>query len=224
MMNFLKKSVLLILLLSFISNSYSQDRIVTGYVTTLKKIALAQAEVKVLSSKAVVLTDTAGYFKVSCSPKDKIKISAKGFISQKINLDKKTKEVNINLKFKPSEKNVDLAIGYGHIKENDKTYSVTSIQNDGFNSKFARYNNVIDIIIDSSPSVTLKNGEILIRGEGSLNGSNAAIIMLNGSQITMTQLSAIEPLQVKSVDVLKGASAAIYGTRGANGVVLVTTK
>jgi len=222
-MDFIKKTFLLLFLFAFINISNSQERIVTGYVTTLKKIALDKAEVKVLSSKVVVLTDTTGYFEVSCSPKDKIKISANGFVSENIRLDENTKELSINLKFKSSEKNVDLAIGYGHIKESDKTLSVTSIKNED-GSKFRSYTNMLDVIIDSSPSINIKNGEIIIRGEGSLLGSNAALILLDGSQITMTQLSAIEPTVVQSVDILKGGSAAIYGTRGANGVVLITTK
>jgi TonB-dependent SusC/RagA subfamily outer membrane receptor len=138
-------------------------------------------------------------------------------------LDEKIKDLSINLKFKPSEKNVDIAIGYGHIKEKDRSLSITSIENDG-GSKFAQYTNIINLIIDSSPSITVKNGEIIIRGEGSFIGSNAAIIIVNGSEINMSQLSAIQPLDVKSIDILKGAGAAIYGTRGANGVVLITTK
>jgi TonB-dependent SusC/RagA subfamily outer membrane receptor len=223
MMTILKKTFLLIFLFTHVSISYSQERIVTGYVTTLKKIALDKAEVKVLSSKVSVLTDTTGYFEVSCSPKDKIKISANGFTSQKIILNENTKELSINLKFKPSEKNIDLAIGFGHIKESDKTLSVTSIKNDD-GSKFRSYTNMLDVIIDSSPSINITNGEIVIRGQGSLLGSNAALILLDGSPINMTQLQAIEVTVVKSVDVLKGSSAAIYGTRGANGVILITTK
>lgn len=216
------RPLFLIFLLLFISISYSQERIVSGQVTTLKKIVLTNAEVKVLSSKKTVLTDSVGYFKVSCLPKDKIKISANGFISQKIKLDKKTNKVSINLKFKPSEKNLDVALGYGHIKEKDRSYAITSIRND--NNKFSKYSNMIDLIINSSPSITIKNGGIIIRGEGSLNGSNSALILVNGNQINMSQLSAFQPLDVESVDVLKGAGAAIYGTRGANGVILIKTK
>lgn len=216
------RPLFLIFLLLFISISYSQERIVSGQVTTLKKIVLTNAEVKVLSSKKTVLTDSVGYFKVSCLPKDKIKISANGFISQKIKLDKKTNKVSINLKFKPSKKNLDVALGYGHIKEKDRSYAITSIRND--NNKFSKYSNMIDLIINSSPSITIKNGGIIIRGEGSLNGSNSALILVNGNQINMSQLSAFQPLDVESVDVLKGAGAAIYGTRGANGVILIKTK
>ncbi|MCF7561745.1 TonB-dependent receptor plug domain-containing protein [Sabulilitoribacter multivorans] len=223
MINLFKKASLLVFLLLFVSISYSQERIVTGQVTTFKKIAVVNAEIKVQSSKVTVLTDTTGYFKVSCSPKDKIKISANGFISQKIKLDEKTNDLSINLKFKPSEKNIDVAIGYGHIKEKDKTFSLTSIRSET-NSQFAQFSNIIDIILNSSPSIAIKNGEIIIRGESSLNGSSAALILVNGSEVNMSQLSAIQPLDVKSIDILKGSGGAIYGVRGANGVVLITLK
>lgn len=225
MVRFSRNSVLLVFLLFFMRISNSQERIITGQVTTLKKIAVVNAEIIVSGTKTVVFTDTIGRFKISCLPKDKIKISAKGFNTKKIKIDEKTKEISVNLKFKPSDKNLDVAIGYGHIKANDKSYAITSIKNDdGRNSRFAQYSNMIDLIIDSSPSITVKDGGIIIRGEGSLYGSNSALILVNGNQINMSQLSAFQPLDVKSVDILKGSSTAIYGARGANGVILITTK
>ena len=176
-----------------------------------------------LSSKLTVLTDTLGNFRVSCLPKDKIKISAKGFYSQKIKIDKKTKEIVINLKFKPGEKNLDIAVGYGHINDNDKSYAITSIRNnDKFD--FSMYSNMLDVIVNSSPSITIEGGGIIIRGASSLNGSSAALIVLDGLEMNSSQLATLPPSDVKSVDILKGSSAAIYGSRGANGVVIITTK
>jgi len=63
---------------------------------------------------------------------------------------------------------------------------------------------------------------IIIRGIGSINSSNDPLILVDGSEIT--DLSTINPNDVKSVDVLKDASSSIYGVRGANGVILITTK
>ena len=63
---------------------------------------------------------------------------------------------------------------------------------------------------------------IIIRGIGSINSSNDPMILVDGSEIT--DLSTINPNDVKSVDVLKDASSSIYGVRGANGVILITTK
>ena len=216
-------SFLLVYLFSFSGNSYSQERIVTGSVTTLENIVVVNAEVKVLSSKLTVLTDSIGNFKVSCLLNDKIKISAKGFSSQKVKIDENTKEAFINLIFKSGEKNLDVAMGYGHINEKDKSYAITNIRNNDKN-EFSKYTNMIDLIVNSSPSIIISSGAILIRGASSLNGSSAALIVIDGVDASMSQLSTLSPLNVKSVDILKGGSAAIYGTRGANGVVIITTK
>ncbi|WP_299525996.1 TonB-dependent receptor plug domain-containing protein [uncultured Lutibacter sp.] len=214
---------LLILLFSFTTISYAQERTVTGSVIVFDSIALVNAEVKVLSSKVTVLTDTVGGFKINCLPNDKIKVSAKGFYSQKIKIDEKANEVFINMIFKPGEKNFDVAMGYGHIKEKDKSYAMTNIRNDD-NFKFSKYSNMLDLIVNSSPSILNSNGQIIIRGSNSLNGSSAALIVIDGMDASMSQLLALSTMDVRSVDVLKGSSAAIYGSRGANGAVIITTK
>ena len=223
MKNFFTSPFLLIYLFSFTSILYSQERTVTGFVTTLEKIAIVNAEVKVLSSKVKVLTDSVGNFKVSCSVNDKIKISAKGFYSQKVKIDEKIKEIMINLVFKPGEGSIDVAAGFGHINEKDKSYAITSIKNkDEF--EFSKYSNMIDVIVNSSPSISYGGSGIIIRGESSLLGSSYALILIDGMELSMSQLAALPPSDVKSVDILKGGAAAIYGVRGANGVVLITTK
>lgn len=223
MKNFFTSPFLLIYLFSFSSILYSQERTVTGFVTTLENIAIVKAEVKVLSSKVTVLTDSVGSFKVNCLVNDKIKISAKGFSSQKVKIDEKAKEIIINLMFKNGKKSIDVAVGYGHIKEKDKSYAITSLRNDD-KLGFSKYSNMIDAIVNSSPSITYSGGGIIIRGEGSLLGSNYALILVDGMESNMSQLSALPPSDVKSIDILKGGSAAIYGVRGANGVVIITTK
>lgn len=214
---------LLVFLLSFTSISYSQERTVTGFVTTLETIAIVNAEVKVLSSKATVLTDTAGSFSISCLLDDKIKITAKGFDSQKVKINEKTKEARINLTFKPTEKNVERAVGYGYIKEEDESFAITSIRNNDQN-KFLMYSSMIDVIVNSSTSVEFKDGGFIIRGGSSLLGSNHAMIVIDGTEADISQLYALPPIEVKSVDILKGGASSIYGTRGGNGVIIITTK
>jgi len=223
MKNYFFNSFLLIFLFSFISISYAQERNLTGTVTTLENIAVAKAEVKVLSSKVTVLTDSVGNFTISCLPKDKIKVSAKGFYSQKVKIDKKITKPIINLIFKSGKKNINAALGFGHINEKDKTYAIANIINNDKND-FSKYTNMRDFIVNSSPSIVTNGGEIIIRGESSLNGSSAALIIIDGIDAGMSQLLALPPINVRSVDILKGGSAAIYGVRGANGVIIITTK
>ena len=86
------------------------------------------------------------------------------------------------------------------------------------------YSNMVEVIVNSSPSIILKNGGIIIRGESSLYGSNSALIILDGKEIDIAELYTLPPMDVKSVDILKGGSAAIYGSRGANGVIIINTK
>ena len=215
--------LLLVFLFSFTIISYSQERTVTGSVTTLETIAVINAEVKVLSSKATVLTDTLGNFKVSCLLNDKIKIRAKGFNSQKVKIDEKANEVFIDLMFKPTEKDVEMAVGYGYIKEKDRSYAISSIRNINKNN-FSQYTSMIDVIINSSTTVEYKDGGFIIRGGSSLLSSNNALIVIDGSEVNFSQLSALPPSDVRSVDILKGAASSIYGSRGGNGVIIIVTK
>lgn len=223
MKNFLFYPFLLIFLFSFTSISYSQERTITGFVTTLENIVVVNAEVKVLSSKETVLTDSVGNFRISCLLNNKIKISAKGFYSQKVKIDEKTKEVYINLIFKPGRKNLDIAVGYGHVKEKDKSYAISNIRsNDNF--EFSKYSNMLQHIVNSSPSIVVGGGGIIIRGSDSLNSSSAALILIDGIEVNTSELKSLSPSDVKNVDILKGGSASIYGVRGANGVIVITTK
>ena len=109
------------------------------------------------------------------------------------------------------------------IKEKDKSYAISSIKSDD-KFGFSMYSNMVEVIVNSSPSIILKNGGIIIRGESSLYGSNSALIILDGKEIDIAELYTLPPMDVKSVDILKGGSAAIYGSRGANGVIIINTK
>ena len=220
------KFLIFTLLISLPGLSQAQENSITGKVTTLENIAVVNAEVKVLSSKDVVWTDTEGNFTVNCQVDDKIKVSAKGFKAQKIKIDKNTKDASVNLTFTnstPTEKNIVQAIGYGYIKEEDRSYAISSTQNTDKNN-FMMYSNMIEVIVNSSTSVVYQNGGFVVRGGSSLLGSNTALIIIDGREANMTQLNTLLPAEVKSVDILKGSASSIYGSRGANGVIIVNTK
>lgn len=207
---------------SSVSNSYAQEKTISGQITTLKNIAVVNAEVIILSSKATVLTDSAGMFKVNCLSKDKLKINAKGFKQEKVKINENTKEVVVDLIFNPTEKNIDQAIGYGYIKEEDRTAAISSAKN--FNNEFLKYTNVIDAIINSDPSVNFDGTGFVIRGAGSLLGSSYAMIIIEGRQANLSQVTMLSPMDVDSIDILKGSASAIYGSRGANGVIIINVK
>ena len=212
----------LIIALCLSIGTNGQDRVIQGIITTFDSIPLINAEVKVLSSKQKVHTDTLGRFSVVTEPEDKLKISANGFYNQKVQLKENTKYAAINLKLKPGEKAREYAIGYGHITERDKLNSVASMNQD--DADFSHYNNIYDLIRGRFAGVEIINGEIIIRGHNSLMLSSAATIVVDGVVVDGQTLGTIPPLEVKSINVIKDGSAAIYGSRGANGVVIIETK
>ena len=112
-------------------------------------------------------------------------------------------------------------IGYGEARKGSLTSSVASLkisQND-----ISAYSSLYDYIQGRVPGVQVVGTSIQIRGQNSINSSTEPLILLDG--VPITDLSGINPYDVKSIEVLKdAAAAAIYGSRGANGVILITTR
>ena len=219
-LNLFSIGVVIFLLVSVAGNS--QEKLMYGRVFTFDSIPLINASVKVKSTKQVVTTDTLGNFYVTCLPDDVLMVSANGFISDKVKLKPNTKLALVNLKLKPGEKNREIAIGYGHVKDSDKLNAVSNLNSDDMD--FSQYSNMIDLIRGRFPGVQVVNGEIVIRGLNSINSGTSALIVVDGVTSNSSILKSIPPVQVKSINIIKDGSAAIYGSRGANGVVLIETK
>ncbi len=204
-------------------NLRAQERMIRGVVTTFDSIPLNGASVIAQSTNHEVLTDTLGNFSISCKNNDKLKVSAHGFYNQNVKLTDKIKFAAINLKLKPGEKGREFAIGYGHVADADRLNAITSLNKNDFH--FSQYNNIFELIKGRCPGVqVLDNKYIIIRGINSINAKdNSALILVDGTPYNTDALKSIEPSQVKSIDVIKDAGAAIYGTRGANGVILIET-
>ncbi len=144
-------------------------------------------------------------------------------MNQNVKLTGKIKFVAVNLKLKPGEKGREFAIGYGHVADADRLNAVTSINKDDFD--FSQYNNIFSLIKGRCAGVQVTDNKyIIIRGINSINTrENSALVLVDGTPYNMDALKSIVPSQVKSIDVIKDAGAAIYGTRGANGVILIET-
>jgi len=200
----------------------AQDKIVSGRVFTFDSIPLIGANVTVKSTKQVVTTDTLGNFYISCNTDDVLIVSANGFTKEKVKLSPKIKLVVVNLKLKPGEKNREIAIGYGYVKNADKLNAVANLNNNDLD--FSMYSNMYELIRGRFGGVQIVNGEIIIRGVNSINSSSAALIVVDGVPVSNSVLNSIPPVQVKNISIIKDGSAAIYGSRGSNGVVLIETK
>jgi TonB-dependent SusC/RagA subfamily outer membrane receptor len=212
----------ILLMTGYLMQAYSQEKIVSGKITTFDSIPLIKATVKVKGTKLLVYSDTTGLFSISCKPGDKLYITAEGFNGYNVKIDEKTKYVLVNLQLRPGKENIEYAIGYGHVKEKDKLYAISSLRNGDID--FAIYRDMFELLKGRFPGVSVQNNEIIIRGTKSINSSNAALIVVDGMVTDTNGLLMLSPNDVESIDILKDASSSIYGSRGANGVVIVETK
>jgi TonB-dependent SusC/RagA subfamily outer membrane receptor len=201
-----------------------QERVIEGKVTTFESIPIINATIKAKSNKEVVLSDTLGIFTITCAPAEKLTVTARGFARRRVRIKENTKYVLVNLKLLPGPENRELAVGYGHVKDAEKLYAISNVNESDID--FSRYSNIYDIIADMfSSSVQVRSdGEIIIRGTPAMDGSNAALLIVDGREIDALDFGSINTSDIASINVLLDASSAVYGSRGANGVVIVETK
>lgn len=120
-----------------------------------------------------------------------------------------------------SQDDTEVNVGYGTIKKGDLTQPVSSIQVK--ENEMSGYRDIYEYLEGRVAGVEVTyDKRIIIRGINTVNGTTDPLIMVDGHE--MKDISSINPNDVKSIDILKGSSAAIYGVRGANGVILITTK
>lgn len=216
------KSLVLIILMSlgFSVASYAQSNVIQGVVHAFDSIPLIGAEVIVNSTKQSYFTNSAGQFMVECNPNDQLKIKAEGFYSQNVKISGNVRIVAVNLKLKSATAQRKYNIGYGNVSERDNSGAITSVNYKDID--FTKYVNIYDVIRDNFAGVQVVNNEIVIRGTNSLLSSNEALIIVDGIITDGEMLNSISPIEVKSIDIIKDAgSAAVYGSRGSNGVVII---
>ncbi len=174
-------------------------------------------------------TDQAGEFTVSVPDQSSVLVfSFVGYVSQEVTVGSKTR---LNLSLEPDTKVLSevVVVGYGTQKKSDLTGSVASIGEKDFtqgvnNSALQLLNGKASgVQISQSSSAPGGGIAIRIRGAGSINSSNQPLIVIDG--FPGASATSISPEDIESIQILKDASAAaIYGSRAANGVVLITTK
>jgi len=111
-------------------------------------------------------------------------------------------------------------IGYGSVRKRDLTTPVNRL--DVNTTRYSSYTNMYELLNGAFPGVQVSGTKITIRGVSSINLSSDPLFIVDG--IEVSSISDISPTEVESVEVLKGAAASIYGSRGANGVILIRLK
>ena len=215
-------AIMALILVSFCT--MAQTRVVYGKLTAFNKYPLQNIEVIAKKSKAAVKTDSLGMFSIVCAKKDVIKIKPKAFQPVTRRIDPGTDTLKINLIFIDTENNRAVATGYGYIDHKDLNFAVSHLEQE--NSEFCNYSDIFELLAGRFPGVTVdqsqSDGAIFIRGSSSINLSNEALYVVD--EVVVSSLGWIHPCEVRTINVIKDGLAAIYGSRGANGVVVIETK
>lgn len=221
--------ILILTLITVATCVFAQDKTLVGKVTTFDSIPLIGVDVLVKSTKQSFKTDSLGRFQVFCNPEDKLEISANGFYPQKAKVEKEIRLMLVNLKLKKGDDNMDLAsryvnVGYGYVDSKSLLNAVSTMNKNDFD--FSNYTNMFDLIQGQFPGVTVEGQKIIVRGTKTIYGAetDAALLVIDGMIVSAQDFANLSPLDVQSVDVLKDGSSSVYGSRGANGVVIVETK
>lgn len=203
---------------------------VKGIVNDKQGEPLPGASVKVKNESLATMTDGNGNFTLKNMPDNAVLlVSYTGFKTVEISVGT-TNFLNIVLEYDQAKLDEIVVVGYGTQKKKDVTGSVSSVPSErldmvpNVNIAQAIQGAVPGVVIQQSTGGSNPQSSIMIRGRNSILASNNPLIILDGIAYN-GELSDINVNDVKSIEVLKDASsAAIYGSRGANGVIIVTTK
>lgn len=226
----MKQSLLLLLLLTCGTMLFAQTRQIKGKVTDDAGAPLQGVNVLLIGSQKGVQTDAAGSFTITAPGTGAVSlvISYSGYKSQTVRVDGKS-EVSVSLEKDVSTLEDVVVIGYGSIKRKDLTGTVSSIGaaelskipvSSAAEAITGRLPGVQVTTTDGAPGAEIV---IRVRGGGSVTQDNSPLYIVDGFPVN--SINDIAPADIASIDILKdAATAAIYGARGANGVVIITTK
>lgn len=224
----MKHLFLLLTLLSFSLTALAQQK-VTGKVKDSSGEPVIGASVIVKGNNTMgTITDFDGNFMLDVPAKSVLVISYIGYVTQEVPTAGKN---SLEIVLKEDTKTLDevVVIGYGTQRKGDVTSSVASVKADNFVKGAVKdvgqliQGKVAGLAITNPNGDPTGSTQIRLRGTNTIGGANTApLVLIDGIP---GELGTVAPEDVESVDVLKdGSAAAIYGTRGTNGVILITTK
>jgi len=225
------KNILLIPRTSDPSSSVAQQsrRQVTGSVTDEYGEPIIGANIMEKGTTNGVITDYDGNFVISLGDDAVLAVSYIGYVNQDIKIGEQT---SYKIVLREDLLNLDevVVVGYGTVKKRDLTGSVASVDASKIASVPAT--SASDALQGRVPGVVVTNSDwspgtsptVMIRGKRSITASNDPLYVIDGVPVT-GGVNEVSPSDIESMEILKDASAtAIYGARGANGVILITTK
>ena len=221
-----KSIMTLVCLLLASASAFAQTKTVTGTVTDAANEPLIGASVLVQGTSTGTITDMDGKYSISVTPEDVLVFSYVGMTSQTIKVGTQN-VINVTLKEDSQVLAETVVIGYGSAKKRDLTGSITNIKGEELANKPAM--NPLSSLQGKVAGVQIVNSgragsdpEIRIRGTNSINGYKPLYIV---DGLFNDNINFLNPEDIESMEILKDPSSlAIFGVRGANGVIIITTK
>ena len=213
-------------------NGWENDAVqkaVSGKITDTNGEAIVGANVAVKGTTVGTTTNTDGMYKITVpAGANTLVVSFIGYLTQEVNIGNQS-VINVVLESDIQALSEIVVVGYGQQRKSDITGSISSVKSkDLVQLPVMRADQQLQgraagVVVTNTDGAPGGNTTVRIRGSNSITGGNSALVVIDGFQ--GGNLSAINPNEIESVEVLKDASAtAIYGSRGANGVILITTK
>jgi TonB-linked SusC/RagA family outer membrane protein len=228
-----KKKVLLFMLSFFlVSLSFAQQKItVNGNVVTEKNAPLAGVSVNIQGTTSGTTTDANGKFTIQVNKGTTLVLSSVGYEAKQVVVNNENDAVNISMTSKTGALNEVVVVGYGTQQKRNVTGAISTV--DVTKLRDIPSANPTRLLEGQAPGVTVKQAtgmpgrefEVTVRGTGSLGAGSAPLYVVDGFPVGTSIGQNLNPNDIKSITVLKDAvSTAIYGARGSNGVILITTK
>ncbi len=226
--SYFKRVLFLLLAVSFAGMMMAQKKSISGVVKDAAGEPIIGASIVVVGTTVGTVTDLSGKFTLE------LPANAKNLEVTYVGMEKKTvpitgTEINVTLQDESTGLDELVVVGYGVVKKRDLTGSVASIKatdimkTTGSNAMQAMQGKVAGLDIQQSSGQAGSGISINLRGNRSISASNNPLILVDGVEYGSTL--DLNPSDIESMEVLKDASStAIYGTRGANGVIIITTK
>ena len=205
----------------------AQDFSANGVVTDDTGYALTGASVVVQGTQNGTVTDADGKFALKCNANDMLEVAFIGFGTVQVQAGKDLKIV-LKDDYKMLDETIIVGVGYGSMRKSDLTGSISSVSAKDMkqgvitSTEQLLQGRVAGLSVVQSSGAPEAGSSIRLRGGTSLSASNGPLVVIDG--IAGADINSVQPSEIVSMDVLKDASAsAIYGSRGANGVIIVTT-
>jgi hypothetical protein len=200
---------------------YSQkSTVVSGIVTTYNSFPLNNVLIKSHNTGVTKQSDSLGHFTINCGKNDILLFSASGFDDKSVRI-RKSQDISINLVYSNNQTSFNDAISDNHISADDLQKGINRYGLKGVKD-YSRYTSIFQLINTEISNVKVVGTSVLTKKVQSFSLTSQVMYVVD--DIVIMDISTILPSEVKSIKYVDGVGAAVYGSNGANGVIVITLK